>query len=1009
LILLGTFLLLTSSSLLAQTNDAIDEQITHAKILQRSFKFDESTRQYRKAIELLQAVGENCRIFRLENEIAYNLLDAEKDQEAVVQINRIVEKLEKESGCQDSLLLIDVYITQHQILRDIVSAEAGKLPLDKALQLAMEQSDKLPLAKIYNNYTAYYGSKGANYLALNYAEESMSLKRKILRKEDHSFLAGLFTIANYAERIGDYQRAYLTLDTIIQIAPHAPSFNVADTYHLLSLVCLRRKDFMVAKKYAELATTAYAQQFGTKSRAASFGYQELGSAHIGLGNTSQALENYQKAYDIRKNKYGELNRLTLSSLSSLIQAEMITSDTLASIEKYKTVIGDFIKKYPAENAERFVLSNVEVGDLYRGINQIDSAEKYYRIALNLAEKYYPVGDRVHSQANIGLAKVAAESERKHFSEKALYHLTGDSVLANLNRNTLAFAKDKFAILTVYHTHAQNMFYAYENSDDIKYLKELIDLESCFDLIKDEIFSQFLSIKSIAQSTPIIREISLQRIRASYILYEKSGNKKYLNHALRAIEESKNLILQMQIYEKNLKQILTIPDSLLKTESELYLQINDLDLLLKEAPNDSIQQLKLSLEKGYFDLRRNILLQSQNLDRIKTIDSLDLVSLQKKIPAHSLVLNYFLDQEQLYILAITKQEVNLYKRKFMRSAQDKYGRFMAQLQKHTNNDRAYEWGQMHELYKLLMPPDIDKSITKIVVLPDYNLYLVPFDLLLVKSPDKNPHIGDLSFLIKQYEIAYLSGLGLRHHYRSSNATVTAVAFAPFVPGLAPEFTKVPLLAHSEEEIDLIGGNFETRKFKGQSATEEQFKSLAGKYTLLHIASHAVVNNESPLLSNILFYPPQDSTQEDGKLQLWELYAMDIPADLAVLSACQTSDGSNPSGMGLLNISRGFYTAGTNKVISNMWPVQDMAAQEIMHIFYKDYRRHHNASKALRNAKLEYLKDQAGPLLHPAFWGGWILQQSEFETVTTSYWLNTILPFLLISLAIFLIYLLVRRRS
>ena len=153
-----------------------------------------------------------------------------------------------------------------------------------------------------------------------------------------------------------------------------------------------------------------------------------------------------------------------------------------------------------------------------------------------------------------------------------------------------------------------------------------------------------------------------------------------------------------------------------------------------------------------------------------------------------------------------------------------------------------------------------------------------------------------------------------------------------------------------------------------------RNILAHHGIIHIASHALVDDEIPLNSNILFYP-SETAEEDGKLALWELYAMDVPAQLAVLSACQTSDGTPVKGAGISNIARGFYTAGTNDVISNLWPVQDYAASEVMKSFYKNLKQSANPSFSLRQAKLDYLNAESGLLAHPMYWAGWMLQSSE----------------------------------
>ena len=103
---------------------------------------------------------------------------------------------------------------------------------------------------------------------------------------------------------------------------------------------------------------------------------------------------------------------------------------------------------------------------------------------------------------------------------------------------------------------------------------------------------------------------------------------------------------------------------------------------------------------------------------------------------------------------------------------------------------------------------------------------------------------------------------------------------------------------------------------------------------------------------------------------------------MLSACQTADGEVINGAGLVNIARGFYTAGTQTVVSNLWPVQDYAASKIMRSFYQQLARSVQPGAALRQAKLDYLASENGPLLHPRFWAGWVIQRSSLPVESTS---------------------------
>ncbi|RMG56093.1 MAG: CHAT domain-containing protein, partial [Bacteroidetes bacterium] len=157
--------------------------------------------------------------------------------------------------------------------------------------------------------------------------------------------------------------------------------------------------------------------------------------------------------------------------------------------------------------------------------------------------------------------------------------------------------------------------------------------------------------------------------------------------------------------------------------------------------------------------------------------------------------------------------------------------------------------------------------------------------------------------------------------------------------------------------------------GSDAREARFREQAPAYALLHLSSHAQVDDAHPLFSRVAFAPPQDSS-EDGQLDLGEIFALRLDAEMVVLSACETGTGKLMRGEGIASLARGFATAGARSIITTLWPVNDAATASIMEAFYRALKAGANKDEALRQAKLEYLdrSDRLGS--HPFFWAGYI---------------------------------------
>ena len=102
-----------------------------------------------------------------------------------------------------------------------------------------------------------------------------------------------------------------------------------------------------------------------------------------------------------------------------------------------------------------------------------------------------------------------------------------------------------------------------------------------------------------------------------------------------------------------------------------------------------------------------------------------------------------------------------------------------------------------------------------------------------------------------------------------------------------------------------------------------------YRIIHFATHGLVNSEHPELSGlVLSLVDKDGKPQNGFLQLQDIYNLNLPADLVVLSACETALGKEISGEGLIGLTRGFMYAGASRVVASLWKVSDVATAKLM---------------------------------------------------------------------------------
>lgn len=146
----------------------------------------------------------------------------------------------------------------------------------------------------------------------------------------------------------------------------------------------------------------------------------------------------------------------------------------------------------------------------------------------------------------------------------------------------------------------------------------------------------------------------------------------------------------------------------------------------------------------------------------------------------------------------------------------------------------------------------------------------------------------------------------------------------------------------------------------------------QYKIVHFATHSLVNNKHPELSGLVFSMVDSRGKpQDGFLQLADIYNLNLPVDLVVLSACATGLGEEISGEGLIGLTRGFMYAGASRVVASLWSVSDIATSELMARFYKAMEQDKlRPAAALRRAQIEMWKQKRWK--SPYYWAAFQLQ-------------------------------------
>ena len=183
--------------------------------------------------------------------------------------------------------------------------------------------------------------------------------------------------------------------------------------------------------------------------------------------------------------------------------------------------------------------------------------------------------------------------------------------------------------------------------------------------------------------------------------------------------------------------------------------------------------------------------------------------------------------------------------------------------------------------------------------------------------------------------------------------------------------LPRLSFSRQEAKTIvatvpaGEALEALDFKASRQTA--MSPELAQYRIVHFATHGVLDSVHPELSGlVLSMVDEHGQRQNGYLDLDDIFNLNLPADLVVLSACETGLGKEIHGEGLVGLTRGFMYAGAARVVASLWEVDDIAASELMGRFYQAMEKQGmRPAAALRQAQLQMWKQKQWS--SPYYWG------------------------------------------
>jgi CHAT domain-containing protein len=814
--------------------------------------------------------------------------------------------------------------------------------LDYALQELPLQKGAIgeDLAKTLNMIGNMYSHLGDNQMALNYLDQSLSICREIGNTEGEAAL--LTNIGNIYSQLGDKKKALNFLEDALPLIRKGGDRSIeADILHSIGLI-----------------------------------YSSRGETQKALELYNQALGVWEKAHNIRGQAY------THNVIGSLYLKQ---KDIPKSIEHFDKVLS-ILAQAQDRNLEPYALER-------KGLAYVRSGK--LQEALDLFTKAYAIsqetGDRLGAaHALMGIALI--ERERGHLQEARIK--TAEAI-ANIELIRLKLARHDLRASFVaevspyYEDEIDLLMQMHKTNPSAGYDAEALQLNEKFRArsLLDRISEARAKIREGVDPGLLKREQDLrgQLTNASDTLQRLARDKNNEGQVARLKKDVDKLIAAIEGVHAEIRQKspryanLTQPKSL--SVPEIKQLLDDNTILLEYA---------LGKERSFLWIVSKTGMASFELPKREIIEA---------------------QARQLYE-ALTVRA----KRRSKETAVERRRRLIREAEA----DKNYRLLSNDLAHTLLSPIASLLGEKRLLIVRDGALQYVPFSALPISGSDTGS--GPLPMMIK-HEIVSLPSASTLAVIRNETmgrpqAPKSIAVLADPVFDVSDNRVKQRILAEGKGDRKAGGINdkqaleltvsLRDSGAEGESITlprlpfsysegvaitkpellpKRDFLLATGfnatrtlamnpelsKFRIIHFSTHGVLDSVNPELSGVvLSLVDQQGKPLKGFLQLHDIYNLKLPAQLVVLSACQTGLGKETRAEGLVGLTRGFMYAGAARVVASLWSVNDFATAEFMESFYKAMlgEKKLSPAAALRAAQ-EYMFKETD-WMFPFYWAAFEMQ-------------------------------------
>ena len=833
--------------------------------------------------------------------------------------------------------------------------------LYKTLALVQQLKDKGLEAGTETFLGGAHDVLGEPKKALEHYERAFSLGKEIGKRSSEA--SALNNIGLIYNQIGEGQAAleYYTKALAVfrllgnQQDEGAVLHNIGVAYHMLAEPEKAINYFQQALELRKV----------TKDRnGESEALSNIGLAYARLEKPDKALEYYSQALAIQRSTGNKrLEAITLDYIGS-VQAKM--GQAAKALEYHQQALQ---LQVAIENRQRQANSINNIGRDYFLLGDPAKALDYYNQALTL---YRTIEDRNGAARSLeGLARVQA------------------------NRGDLATARKNIeeALALIETVRARS------GSQQLR-ASYLASMENAYEFYVDLLMKLHAQKPHAGHDAEALQ--AAERGRARSLLELLNEARVDIRHGVSAELVQKERELTQALNAKAQRQIqLTAQRGNPEEIATLQREISALE--------DNYQQVQVTIRKN-----------SPEYAALTQPQPLGLKEIQQQLDPNTLLLEYSLGNERSFLWVITAESLKSFelpkRAEIEKAARQVYesltarglgGALESAPQRQTRiaeadvrfKDAAAELSRM-----ILTPARAEFASRRLVIVADGALQYVPFSALsLAAGPTYRPLVlghevislpSASAFAIQRRNLSQrqpaakavaviadpvFSETDARVKTSAPEAeTVTrnATRIIEHLSGSAQGQLSIPRLPFTRQEADRIlavapaGANLKALDFRASRslATSDELS----KYRYVHFATHGYLDTSRAGLSAIvLSMIDEQGKPQDGFLRTHDIYNLKLPAELVVLSACETGLGKDVKGEGIEGLTRAFMYAGARRVVVSLWNVNDKATAALMqHLYTGMLRSNKTPAAALRAAQIEMLRMRQWQ--SPYFWAAFVMQ-------------------------------------